>query len=64
MEIGKADVPDAEEILSIQKLTYRSEAEIYSDFNIPPLLQTMESIEKDFGNQFFLKAAFSERVKG
>ena len=64
MEIERTTLSGAEEILSIQKLAYRSEAEIYHDFDIPPLLQTLESIEKDFENQFFLKAAFSERVKG
>ena len=64
MEIERATVLDAEEILTLQKLAYRSEAEIYDDFHIPPLVQTLKSIEKDFGNQFFLKAALSERVKG
>ncbi|OGQ10499.1 MAG: hypothetical protein A2026_16065 [Deltaproteobacteria bacterium RBG_19FT_COMBO_46_12] len=64
MEIERATVLDAEEILTLQKLAYRSEAEIYNDFNIPPLLQTLESLEKDFEKQFFLKAALSERVKG
>jgi hypothetical protein len=48
MEIEKATVFDAEEILTLQKLAYQSEAEIYNDFNIPPLVQTLESIEKDF----------------
>ncbi len=41
MEIERAIISDAEEILSLQKLAYRSEAEIYNDFNIPPLVQTL-----------------------
>ena len=64
MKIERATVLDAEEILSLQKLAYRSEAEIYNDFNIPPLLQTLESIEKDFEKQFFLKARADGKIIG
>jgi len=63
-EIEKATVFDAEEILSLQKLAYQSEAEIYNDFNIPPLVQTLESIEKDFENQFFLKTCADGKIIG
>jgi hypothetical protein len=44
MVIEKAVVNDAEKILSLQKIAYRSEAEIYDDFTIPPLKQTSEEI--------------------
>jgi len=64
MEIEKATVLDAEEILSLQKLAYRSEAEIYNDFNIPPLGQTLESIKKDFECQFFVKAMMDGKIIG
>lgn len=64
MEIERAMISDAEEILSLQKLAYRSEAEIYNDFNIPPLVQTLESIEKDFENQYFLKAVMDGKIVG
>ena len=62
--IDRATVADAEEILSLQKLAYRSEAEIYDDFNIPPLLQTPEEIKKDFENQTFLKATLDRKIRG
>jgi ribosomal protein S18 acetylase RimI-like enzyme len=62
--IERATVTDAEEILSLQKLAYRSEAEIYDDFNIPPLLQTLEEIKKDFENQTFLKATLDGKIRG
>jgi len=62
--IDRATVADAEEILSLQKLAYRSEAEIYDDFNIPPLLQTPEEIKKDFENQTFLKATLDGKIRG
>ena len=62
--IGKAIIADAGEILYLQKLAYRSEAEIYNDFNIPPLLQTLEEIKKEFGNQLFLKAIIEGKIIG
>ena len=64
MEIERAMISDTEEILVLQKLAYRSEAEIYNDFNIPPLVQTLESIEKDFENQYFLKAVMDGKIIG
>jgi ribosomal protein S18 acetylase RimI-like enzyme len=62
MEVEKATLSDAEEILSLQKLAYQSEAEIYNDFNIPPLVQKLEEIKKDFGIQFLLKAVMDEKI--
>jgi ribosomal protein S18 acetylase RimI-like enzyme len=64
MTIERATLSDAEEILSLQKLAYRSEAELYSDFSIPPLLQTLEEIKKDFGNQLLLKATLAGKIIG
>lgn len=64
MMIERATVSDAEEILSLQKLAYRSEAEIYNDFNIPPLLQTLEEITRDFGKENFLKATVDGKIRG
>lgn len=64
MIIERASASDAEEILSLQKLAYRSEAEIYNDFNISPLVQTLEDIEADFRRQIFLKAIVDGRIIG
>jgi ribosomal protein S18 acetylase RimI-like enzyme len=64
MEIKKATVLDAEEILFLQKLAYQSEVEIYNDFNIPPLVQSLESIQKDLADQFFLKVIMDGRIIG
>jgi len=64
IKIERAAIFDAEEILALQKLAYRSEAEIYNDFNIPPLVQTLEGIGKDFEDQFFLKAIMNGRIIG
>jgi ribosomal protein S18 acetylase RimI-like enzyme len=64
MLIERAALSDAEEILALQKQAYRSEAEIYNDFKIPPMVQTLEGIEKDFENQYFLKALIDRRIIG
>jgi len=64
MIIENAVVGDAEEILALQKLAYQSEAEIYHDFTIPPLIQTSEEIEKDFESQIFLKAISDGKIIG
>ena len=45
MMIERAKIEDAKEILDLQKLAYQSEAEIYNDYTIPPLTQTLEEME-------------------
>lgn len=64
MIIERAITSDAEEILSLQKLAYKSEAEIYNDFNIPPLVQTLREITADFERQIFLKATINGKIIG
>jgi GNAT superfamily N-acetyltransferase len=56
MKILQATVADAVEILNLQKLAYQSEAELYNNFDIPPLKQTVEEIKDQFNNHVFLKA--------
>ena len=64
MVIEKAVLDDIPEILELQKLAYISEAEIYHDFSIPPLLQTLEEIKEDFHHQKFLKVIFNNMIIG
>lgn len=64
MDILRADVSDATEILSLQKLAYISEAEIYNDFNIPPLTQTLEEVLNKFKDHIFLKAVEEGKIVG
>jgi ribosomal protein S18 acetylase RimI-like enzyme len=40
----------------LQKLAYKSEGEIYNDFHIPPLTQTLEELMADLRRQVFLTA--------
>lgn len=39
----------------MQKETYISEAQIYNDFDIPPLTESLDEIQKAFTYQIFLK---------
>jgi GNAT superfamily N-acetyltransferase len=62
--IEQASLEDAAAVLALQKTAYRSEAEIYGDHSIPPLTQTLDELEADFGNQLILKASVEGRVVG
>lgn len=64
MKIEKATIKDMENILELQKLAYLSEAEIYNDFTIPPLKQTVDEIKKDFLQQIFLKVIKNNKIIG
>lgn len=62
--ISHASPEDAEEILALQKLSYRSEAALYNDWSIPPLTQTIESLRGEFTSAVILKAMFGKRIVG
>lgn len=47
MNIVKAEKTDLEELLKLQYLAYASEAEIYDDYTIPPLVQTLEELQAE-----------------
>ena len=62
--IENADKSDLEAILALQKEAYLSEAELYQDFLLPPLTQTLKGMEDDFGKQIMLKATSDGRIVG
>ncbi|MDR7074417.1 GNAT family N-acetyltransferase [Fictibacillus barbaricus] len=62
--ILKAEVSDASEILSLQKLAYLSEAELYGNYEIEPLKQTVQDIEKAFETNFILKCVDNGMIVG
>jgi ribosomal protein S18 acetylase RimI-like enzyme len=64
MRILKASPDDAEAILSLQKLAYRSEAELYNNYDISPLTQTMAEIGDQFKDHVFLKAVSEGEIIG
>jgi ribosomal protein S18 acetylase RimI-like enzyme len=62
--IMRADIADAAEILELQKLAYQSEAVLYNDWSIPPLIQTLPEIKKEFDGKVFLKVCAPVRLIG
>ena len=62
--ISEANHDDLERILHLQKCCYLSEAEIYNDYSISPLTQTLEDINRDFETQTILKLEFRNRIIG
>ncbi|MBI5826907.1 MAG: GNAT family N-acetyltransferase [Deltaproteobacteria bacterium] len=64
MKILQATISDAEEILGLQKLAYRIEAERYNDYSITPLMQTLEAIKNQFEDHLFLKAVSENMIIG
>jgi ribosomal protein S18 acetylase RimI-like enzyme len=64
LTITRAGVEDAVEIQSLQRLAYRSEAEIYGDDRIPPLTQTLASLQQDLREMVALKALLDDRIVG
>ncbi len=64
MPIDPARIEDAAEILALQKMAYRSEAERYGDFTIPPLTQTQAEIESEFDRKLFLRAKMGGTIIG
>ena len=64
LRIVRATVADAEEILVLQKLAYQSEAELYGNFDIPPLKQTVEELRDQFKDHVILKAVHEDKIIG
>lgn len=64
MTIVPARRDDALEILKLQKTAYRKEAALYDDWTIPPLVQTLSEIQKEFEHSIFLKASWETRIVG
>lgn len=63
LTILQANYKDLEAILALQKKCYVSEAELYDDYNIQPLTQTIQSIEEEYQNgTIFLVGRIDKRI--
>lgn len=60
--IEDASIHDAEEILDLQKAAFLGQAQIYNNFRLPPLVQTIDSIKQEFSSKSFLKAVFNDQI--
>jgi ribosomal protein S18 acetylase RimI-like enzyme len=63
-KITRASAGDLAEILKLQRIAFISEAELYNNFNIEPLIQTYDSISADFTEYIFLKAVYRNNIIG
>lgn len=62
--ISAATEQDAEQILKLQYLCYQSEAELYGDYRIEPLTQTLQELRAELSAGCVLVAWLGEEVVG
>jgi ribosomal protein S18 acetylase RimI-like enzyme len=62
--IEPATLADAPAIHDLQRLAYRSEAELYGDWSIPPLVDPLAATERALADQLVLKAVVAGRILG
>jgi ribosomal protein S18 acetylase RimI-like enzyme len=55
MNMETASEHDLDRILQLQKKAFHGQALIYNDFNLPPLLQTIDDLKKEFKLKTFYK---------
>lgn len=62
--IGRALSSEAPAILALQQAAYQSEARLYNDWLIPPLVQTLDELVEEFRSATILKADLDGRLVG
>ena len=62
--VSRAEPGDAAEILRLQQLAFTPQAELYNDFSLPPLLQTLAEMEQDIAAMTVLKAVLQDAAQG
>ncbi|MFF0486115.1 GNAT family N-acetyltransferase [Streptomyces sp. NPDC004435] len=60
--ISVADARDAEQILKLQYLCYQSEAELYGDWSIEPLTQSLDAVRAELAEGYGLVARLGDEV--
>ncbi|MFF0426107.1 GNAT family N-acetyltransferase [Streptomyces sp. NPDC004520] len=60
--ISAADAQDAEHILKLQYLCYQSEAELYGDWSIEPLTQSLDALRAELDEGYGLVARLGDEV--
>lgn len=62
--ITKAEPEDLEKLLELQYSAYQSEAQIYDDYSIQPLTQTLSEVKEEFHKGVILKAVSDGMIVG
>ncbi|MFE4862234.1 GNAT family N-acetyltransferase [Streptomyces sp. NPDC056670] len=60
--ISAAGAQDAEQILKLQYLCYQSEAELYGDYSIEPLTQSLEELRTELATGYALVARLGDEI--
>ena len=63
-DITRATAGDAADILALQRLAYQSEARLYDDWSLPPLVQTLDALRAEIADTVVLKAVEGGRLAG
>ncbi len=63
-EISIAEIQDCDEIIQLQRLAYESEAQLYKNWTLPPLLQAADSLRQEFETSLILKAIEGNKIVG
>jgi len=64
MKVEIASIDDLTEILELQIRAYQSEAAIYNDYSIEPLIETPLGLQEQFKHKTFLKAVLDGKIVG
>lgn len=64
LTIEHAQRRDLADILDLQRLCYRENAERYGDFSIPPLTQTIDELNAEYDESVILKAHERGKIIG
>ncbi|MEV4256516.1 GNAT family N-acetyltransferase [Spirillospora sp. NPDC049652] len=65
VRVGRAAPEDAGEILTVQRAAYVTEAQLYGDPFLPPLVESLEQVRKALaGGAVVLKAVLDGRIVG
>jgi GNAT superfamily N-acetyltransferase len=62
--IERATPADAEAILTLQKLAYQSEARLYNNFALPPLVESLQDLTRLFQTRIFLVSRSGHEIIG
>jgi ech hydrogenase subunit C len=64
MVIRHAAIGDAPEIFALQKVVYNHEAEMYNDYSLAPLTQSLQEMAAQFASRVFFKAVVNGKIIG
>lgn len=64
IKIRKGSIEDAEQILEVQKAAFFGQGQIYQNFAIRPLTETVEALKDEFEAKTFLVLVLGGRVIG